>query len=278
MIEWYSDHWYKITVPGVEILDPWNEIYIPSVTTKLNIIAKPFLAKWRGDVGNREADMRVFEASERGVRIHNAWYTLTTGGAVLFNPVNRPNYSTDQIDALSLDFGGNIAVVKYQDEMVDVWKLERWIEAVKPVISASELPVYSLKTMDAGTVDNVMEIEAGKYMVDGAKALELPAGKYVVDLKSGKQVDDNAFLQTAAYSKCYEEMTGEEIMGTLILHTGASTKKGIEGLSTLYRTKEELQGDFEDYRLAAQLWERKNRDAKPRTFLFPALLTLKKEI
>jgi|SRR3990167_2175965 len=278
MIEFFDDHWYKISLTTPEDPDKTVDIYIPSVTTKLNIIAKPFLARWRGDVGNREADMRVFEACERGVRIHSAWNTLSTGGAVLYNPVKRINYSLDQIDEIATEYAGNIEIVRYQDEMMDVWKLQKWVEIVKPKMVASELPVYSLAHMDAGTADNIMDIEAGKYQVNGATALELPAGRYVIDLKSGKQVDDNAFMQTAAYAKCIEEMGRGEITGSLILHTGASTKKGIEGLATLYRTKEEMQEDYENYRLAASLWERKNKDAKPKTFVFPSILSLKKEI
>lgn len=274
LVEWFDDHFYKISLEedGKVIED-----YFPSVTTKLNIIAKPFLARWRGDIGNREADLRVFESSERGVRIHNGWYTLTIQGAVVYNPFNKPNYSSEELDSLSEQYAGNIAVIKYQDEMWDIIKLKKWIEAVKPQIKACELTVYSLKNRDAGTADNVMYIEAGEYLINGSKPLNLPAGLYVVDLKSGKQIDDNAFLQTACYAKCLEEMGYGEIQGTLVLHTGASTKKGIEGLATHYRTKEEMEQDYEDYRLAARLWERRNSEAKPTIFSFPALITLKGE-
>lgn len=268
MIDWFDDHWYKITTE-------LGEDYFPSVTTKLNIIAKPFLARWRGDIGNREADLRISESQDRGVRIHNAWYTLTTKGAVVYNPHKNPNYSSEQLDALNLQYAGNIAVIKYQDEMFDVWKLQKWMEIVKPLSVKSEQPVFSIKNRDAGTMDNLMEIAGGKYQINGSTALELPAGLYVVDLKTGKQIDDNAFLQTAAYAKCAEEMGLGEIQGTLILHTGATTKKGIEGLATSYRMKEEMEQDYLDYRLAAALWERKNSEARPKIFQFPSILTLK---
>lgn len=276
MIEWFDDHFYKVKqvvetngIPS-EVVD-----YFPSVTTKLNIIAKPFLAKWRGDVGNREADLRMFEASESGVRIHHAWYTLATKGVVVYQPWQHPNYTPEEIEALSSDNFGNLAVLQHQDEMYDIYKLKRWLDLVKPCMVASELIVYSVSNRDAGTADNVMDISEGEYAINGSKPLKIKAGRYIVDLKTGNVVDDNAYLQTAAYAKCYEEMGLGEITGSIILHTGAKTRSAIEGLSTLVRTKEEMEQDYQDYRLAAALWERKNGHMKPKVFEFPTLLNFK---
>lgn len=276
MIEWFDSHFYKIKYQ----LDGAADVveYLPSVTTKLNIIAKPFLAQWRGDIGNREADMRVFESSERGVRIHHAWYTLTTGGVVLYQPFQHPNYTLEEIEQIKEANLGNVAIVKFQDEMYDVYKLSKWLKVVKPTILHSEKIVYSVNNRDAGTVDNIFGIEEGDYEINGKKPIHIPKGIYVVDLKSGKVVDDNAFMQTAVYAACAEEMGLGEINGTLILHTGSSMKTGIEGLATLYRSKEEMGKDYQDYRLAAALWERKNADMKPKVFEFPSLLTLKENV
>jgi len=274
LVEWFDDHWYKIIyeVDGKETTE-----YIPSVTTKLGVIAKPFLARWRGDVGNREADMRVFESQERGTRIHHAWYTMATKGCVVYQPPRHPNFNPEELKALDDEYSGNVALMRYQDEMYDLCKLRAWVELVDPVFMHSELTVYSLTQKDAGTVDNVIRIKEGEYPVNGRKPLLLPEGLYVADLKSGKTVDLDAYMQTAAYAKCVEEMGLGEVMGTLILHTGAKTKTGIEGLATLYRNKEQMAQDYEDYRLASALWERKNADAKPKVFEFPAMLTIKKE-
>lgn len=272
LVEFFDDRWYKINYAEGE---KESVVYLPSTTTKLGIIAKPFLARWRGDIGNREADMRVFEACERGVRIHHGWYTMTTGGAIIYQP-ERANYSEKEISDFSDEYSGNIAIVRYQDEMYNLWKLKKWVDIVKPKFLASELIVYSLNNKDAGTTDNVMFLEAGEYLVNGRTSLKLPAGNYIVDLKSGNQVDDNAFMQTADYAKCYEEMGLGEIVGTLILHTGSKVKTGIEGLATLYRNKEQMEQDYQDFRLASALWERKNAHAKPDVFEFPSLLSLKK--
>jgi hypothetical protein len=268
LVEWFDDHWYKIVIG--EKTD-----YFPSTSTKLRVVGKPFLAKWRGDIGNREADMRMFEAGERGTRIHHAWYTLTTGGAVIFNPWQRPNYLQEDILKLQDENCGNVAVIQYQDEMIDIWKLQRWVEIVKPKFLGSEMTVYSLKNREAGTMDNLMEIQPGEYAINGKTPLKLDGGIYVLDLKTGNNVDDDAYMQTADYAYCKEEMNPEiKIAGTIILHTGSQVRTGIEGLATLVHNREEIDKDYQDFRHAAALWERKNASAKPKVFEFPSLLKL----
>lgn len=269
LIEYFNEHWYRIT------LEDGKTDYFPSTNTKLRVIGKPFIAKWRGDLGNREADLRMFEASERGIRIHHAWYTLTMGGVVIFNPWQRPNYSPEDIAKLQDDNSGNVAVIQYQDEMLDVWKLQRWVEIVKPKFLGSEMTVYSLKNREAGTLDNLVEIQEGEYQVNGKTPIEFDGGIYVLDLKSGNNVDDDAYLQTADYGYMIEEMdASKKIAGTIVLHTGSALKTGIEGLATLVHNREEMDKDYQDFRHAAALWERKNANAKPKVFEFPSLLTL----
>jgi hypothetical protein len=159
--------------------------------------------------------------------------------------------------------------------MLDVWKLQKWIEIVKPKILGSEMTVYSMKNREAGTLDNLMEIAEGKYAVNGKTPLELAGGIYVVDLKSGNNVDDDAFMQTADYGYMVEEMNPDrKIAGTLILHTGSQVRTGIEGLATLVHNREEMDKDYQDFRHAAALWERKNANAKPKVFEFPSLLKI----
>jgi hypothetical protein len=271
-VEWFDDRFYKVNVSE----DPKKPVYeyFASATTKLGVVGKPHLGRWRGDIGNREADLRMFEAGERGTRIHHAWYTLTTGGAVIYNPWNRPNYTPQEITELTDKHLGNLAVMQYQDEMYDVLKLEAWVKAVKPKILMSEKAVYSLKYKDAGTLDNLMAIEEGDYEINGSKPLHLPKGIYVVDLKTGS-LDEDSFMQLACYANCVSEIGKQAVIGTLILHTGSSVKKAIEGLSTVYHDQSEVDKDFQDFRHASALWERKNAGLKPKIFEFPTLITLK---
>ncbi len=54
------------------------------VTTVCNVLSKPFLAQWRGRVGNVEADKAMREGAAFGTRLHEALYRFardpTAGG------------------------------------------------------------------------------------------------------------------------------------------------------------------------------------------------------
>ena len=269
MVEWFNDHWYKIELGENEFK------YIPSVTTKLGVVSKPFLAKWRGDIGNREADMRMFEAAERGSRIHRGYEIYCKGGLIIYNPVTRPNYTPEEMSKLLSENPINY-ICQYQDEMWDLLKLSKFIELVKPKIIASEMTVCSLKDNDAGTMDSLFEIKEGNYPVNGSKPLFIPGGVYVADLKTGNVIDKNAYRQTAAYVNCVREMKISNPVGSLILHTGSKNKNGIEGFGVHVRIGDDLKNDYKSYRLAASLWEEEHGDDSPRIFEFPS--QIKKEV
>lgn len=268
LVQWFDEHWYRVVKDGV--VD-----YYPSVTTKLGQLAKPFLAKWRGDVGNREADIRLFESQEKGKRTHNALDVMVNGGAILYQPFGTPNYTREQEDALRQQYGERLSILRHQDEMLDVWKVRQWLEIVKPNVIATEKMVCDDEQRDAGTIDRIDMIRAGTYNVNGSKPVRLAGGKWIVDYKTGGTVTDDVWLQLAPYAKMEEKMTGIACAGALVIHTGALTKSAIPGLATLVRTREELEEDYIDFRHVAALWERKNRDAAPRLLEFPSLITLK---
>lgn len=272
MVEWFDSHVYKIDL--INSAGVLETRWVPSVTTKLGIIDKPFLAKWRGDIGNREADTRLFESQQRGTRIHYAWSIYCLGGAVIYNPWNHPNYTEKEIGDLKSQ-NKLYCVLNYQDEMYALIKLQKCVEIIKPKMLFSERTVYSLSNNDAGTVDNIWEIKEGKYPVNGKTPLFIPGGRYVVDLKNGNQVSDEAYYQTAAYLKCCEEMGDPAYAGTLILHTSSKNRNGIEGFGCQLSLKEEVENHYKTYRLAASLWERKNPDFAPNVFSFPSLIKLK---
>ena len=259
-VQWFDDHFYQI-----------GDEYYPSVTTKLQVKAKPFLAKWRGDIGNREADKVMMESSERGSRIHYGWYLMTTGGVVLYNPFQSPNFTESKIREFKEK--SEVIVLGNQGEMYDIYKLKRWHEIVNPEVKESELIVYSTKNKDAGQLDKLMYIKEGEYDINGAKPLKLEEGLYVVDLKTGKTVSEDAYLQISAYGSCYMEMTNEKIIGGLIIHTGSTTKKGIEGLATKLRTIDELKVDYSHYRAVAKVYDM-TESKSPKIFKFPTLIQL----
>lgn len=266
LVDYFNEHWYKI-----------GESYIASVTTKLSIERKPNLDRWRGDVGNREADLRMHEAGDRGKRIHYAWWIYLMGGIVLYNPWEHPFYTPQQVEELKKE---NIwfMVLTSQDEMLQLWKLQRFFEIVNPIILDSEMKIYSLEKDIAGTLDNAFLIEKGTYDVNGSKKLIIPkTGIYIADLKTGKTVDDSVWNQLAPYTYCYEHMRETEVTGALILHTGSMVKLGIAGLSVPLRTREELEHDLEIYFKIADIWKERNPKAGPEVFSFPSLIKRKEK-
>lgn len=270
MIDWFDDHFYQVTI------DENTVRFFPSVTTKLGIIGAPFLARWRGEVGNEEADRRMNEAMDKGSRIHHAVNVIANGGVVIYNPWNRPNYTKEQIEELKEKYI-IVFTIERQIEMLEINRVIKWFEIVKPQILESETIVYSLKREEAGTMDLLIKVpQSGEYMIGGATPVTLIKGIYVVDLKSGKSVDDNALLQTSAYAHFYKEMKKKKINGTIIIHTNASTRKGIEGLNTIVRTAKEMKDDFKDFCHVAKIWDRKQKEStKPKIFQFPSMLFLK---
>lgn len=264
MASWFDDHWYKVKKDGVDH-------YIASVTTKLDVEAKPFLGRWRGDIGNREADLRVYESGMRGKRIHHALQTYLLGGIVLYNPWESPIYTDAQIEDMRQSVNGVLVVLKDQGEMLDVWKLERFFEIVNPKVVETEKIVYSIDHDIAGTLDIAMIIEAGTYAVNGAKSLVIPeTGRYVADLKTGKVVDESVFRQLAPYCFAYEDMGLGRPVGALILHTGATTRGGIPGFATKVCMREDLKPWLDDYHHLAAIWKRNNPTAGPTVFSFPS--------
>ena len=267
MIEYFNQHWYKVELEDKTVK------YFASVTSKLGIVNKPFLAKWRGDVGNREADMRMFEAAERGSRIHAAFDILQRGGVIIYQPWQNPAYTPEQLEEIKKE-NGLWAVVQYQDEFAELLKLKKFLDILKPKILMTESTVYSLKNEDAGTVDAVYQIEEGDYMINGMKPVHLKSGVYIADLKTGNVVDKNAYRQTACYAYCLKEMGLHDPIGTLIIHTGSSNRGGIRGLSTKVRTSEQMASDYREYRLASDLWLADHEDEQPETFEFPSLIKM----
>jgi hypothetical protein len=264
MASWFDDHWYKVTKNG-------KDHFIASVTTILDVEAKPFLARWRGDIGNREAEFRIYEARMKGKRIHHALHAYLLGGIVLYNPWENPIYSNTEIEEMKQSVNGVIEVLRDQDEMLHVWKLQRFFEIVNPRVIGSEKTVYSIEKDIAGTLDIAMEVEAGTYPVNGSKGLIIPrTGIYIADLKTGGTVTDGVFRQIAPYAYAYEEMELGKPEGALVLHTGSSVRSGIPGFAVKICMREDLPSYLEDYFHLAAIWKRNNPHSGPEVFQFPS--------
>lgn len=268
LIEWFNAHYYKVTTEDGQVR------FIPSVTTKLGVIDKPQLARWRGDLGNREADFRMYDAAQKGTRIHWAYATALSGGAVVFDPWQKPVYTEEGLAALRA-LHKEIAVLRTQEEMWAICKLAEQFKRLDPEVLAVEQTVFDLEQNDAGTIDNVLKIKGGDYYVSGPKPLRLSPGIYINDLKTGSFIGDDVWLQLAPYTIMYEKKHGVQCAGALVTHTGSTIKSGIPGLKTLFCSRELLDDYYKKYRRISDVWMDRHEGEAPETFQFPSLITLK---
>ena len=255
-IEYYDDRWYKMELSpqGLEKLKSLHEkefqnpVYLPSSTTALGIVNKPFLARWRGDIGNEAADFRSRKAKDIGSRSHDGVHRLF--------------------------MGETLQSEKYiQEEWVNINRFWLWYQSLgKPSLPYDpEMTVYSLEYLYAGTLDFVCFLQGGKYNIGLAKQVEIEEGVYIGDLKTGKNIDFNAFRQLASYWYAFQEITQISVQGAFILHTQAQTK---EGWKMILRTKEELAKDFQAFLHALELWKDENQGLTPVIFDMPKTINL----
>lgn len=279
LISWFNEHWYPVPdalIPEVRepkyLLD--GKPIFPSSTTILGILEKPYLRRWYGDLGTREAEYRSLQARIKGSNVHEAVRVLKTGGIVLYEPPIKavgaaPQWSPTQIKKLKKQFHGNLFVVREQDDQVQIERIKLWHEVVKPRALGTEFTVFSTEHQYAGTIDLPCVIDEGEYAVSGSKPIKLESGVWIVDYKTGGTFDEDGYMQVASYALAWEERMRTvkntyTVCGTLIVHSNApQVRAGIEGLKTHVRTREQVQGDFEDFLAAKKLWERKRPTALP---------------
>lgn len=270
-VEWFDDRFYKIHL-GDGTFD-----YLPSVTTILEVVNKPHLANWRGQVGNEAADKKMNDAARRGSAIHHAAAILSKGGRVdWINSDLEEDSDREKLLATMRYFHGDrfYAMRCTQDVWLQVVRFAQWWNAINPTLLMSEQNLFNLDLRLAGTLDFLINVKEGEYMINGAKKLKLVGGLYIVDLKTGSQVDDNYFLQISAYTKMLPKEVQEKVVGGMIVHTNASTRTGIVGVATHLRSDVQLAEDFKDFTAAHTLWQRKNEVEKPKILELPTSLTL----
>lgn len=278
-VDYFDDRFYKLEVnKDFKIPDTFNpnhvhfredgiDLYLPSVTTILNVEPKPFLSKWRGDIGNREADLRMIEAQTKGSIIHDLCSKLMQGKTIIYrnDKTNFPAY-----ESIEGEINKDVFLCFSQDIMIQVARFNRLIDILNPKIIEIEKTVYYINDMFyAGTIDYIMELEGGDYQISTKKGEHIEAGKYVVDLKTGNSCDDNYFIQTVAYTKCLPF----EIKGNIIIHTNSDNKTGIEGIKLF--VKEGLESYWEQFKNYYKTFQYLNKNIKPKLYEIPYLLQRK---
>ncbi len=280
VISWFDDRFYKIDFDNLDPEDKKKYAkdkagidYFKSSTTILGSAPKEWLAHWRGQVGNWEANRIMGEAQEKGSRVHEAISGLINGGQIIFNDPKVPKYDDEEIKELTKDIPA--LIIKSQQEHLEIYRFAQFCEEVKPKFIATDFVVFSLVHEYAGTLDILAEIEGGKYSINGVKPLEIQKGRYIIDIKTGQEDDLNYPKQLASYMVGYEEReqsTGD-IDGGILIYTNAKTKGKIEGLKTVIYTKEELQKHFTGFLNIKKVSDEYGID-KPKLVLLPSILKL----
>jgi hypothetical protein len=266
-IEWFDDRFYKIRLSNGEI------DYFPSVTTVLEVVNKPFLAHWRGEIGNELADQKMNEAARKGIAIHHACAVIAQGGRVdwINSELSEELEREKSLAQMRHYFGDSFFVFRRtQEDWIHVVRFFRWWTALNPKLIYSEHKVYSMKKKVAGTLDFAIEIKEGDYQISGKELIHLASGIYIVDLKTGKEIHDSHFLQVGQYA----DMIDVPIVGAMILHTNTQIRTGIEGVKTYVRTLEQIVSDIKDFDAAHALWLRENSAYKPKVLELPTSLSL----
>jgi len=271
LCSWFDEHWYRVCLSNDKIE------YYPSTTTKLSILDKPGLTRWYGDIGTREARKRTLDAGDRGSRLHNAFEKMTSGAAIVYQPLQHPNYDGSELAEIKKKYG-EIVILEKQDEMLQVWKVQKLFQILNPIFLGREVIVYSEKYKEAGTIDIPLQLKGGKYEGIDRNIIELEEGIYISDYKTGNLYDE-AKMQIASYVQMFIERypkRKKEVKGGLIIHTGAKNRTGIPGLSLIPIPMAEIKKDFADYRHVAAMWGRKHLNDMPRLLDFPSLIAMKK--
>jgi hypothetical protein len=262
-VQWFDSRFYKVlTRDGID--------YYPSVTTILQAAPKPFLAKWRGDVGTEEADRVMNEGRRRGTTIHSACEILIKGGVVVLDGSGYDSIGEKEIS--EIERYRKVVRIKDQEHFYQVLKFKTLLETLMPSRITTEQTVYSTQYRYAGTMDYLFWLGAGRYEIDGAKPVFVEEGWYIGDLKTGNSISDDYFMQLGAYRQAVVEHQGLDIKGGLIIHTNSSTKKGIEGLSVKLHTAAELDADFNNFLKVYDVWNINPTAAAPRVFTMPNVL------
>ncbi len=149
----------------------------PRVTTILNIIHRPELERWRGELGNVEANRIRDDTAEIGTSLHNVCH--------LFNR----------------DQSFEMPVTSQIGQMFNTYR--RWFEKVIDTVVETEQLVISKKFGYAGTFDLLAVL----------KGDVTPS---VIDLKTSKDFWPTMALQLAAYREALLE-EGKEVNRRLVV-------------------------------------------------------------
>lgn len=278
-IDYFDNRYYKVLY---EIKENQKkrlvEEYFPSVTEILGAYPKPFLARWRGDVGNERADQIILEALNLGSTIHAGAETIAKGGCVVYNPYFQrdPLYTEKEIKQIEKKYK-HVFICRFQKEFLQLWRISQLFEELKPINIQTEQTVYSIDHKYAGTLDLLFYIKEGEYNISGSTPLYLEEGYYIGDYKTGKSIDNTNKMQISAYLHAVLEGLPEikrELKGGILFHTNNERiEHGIKGLKATLINMTEYEMYFNNFLKVYDVYKIDKPVPVPEEFTMPTLLT-----
>lgn len=161
---------------------PTGKIY-PSVTTVLATLSNSYIAEWRRNIGEAEADRITSAAAKRGTKIHTWCECYLRHIGFRISPHD-------------------------QEASAMFFNMRPELDKLK-VIHALEQRLWSDKLRVAGTVDCIAEIDGEMYIVDFKTSR----------LMKNREDIPGYFMQCAAYAVAWYERTGMAISNGRVIIT-----------------------------------------------------------
>lgn len=203
-----------------------------SVTSIISIIDKPALRYWFGK--------EVYYAMVKDPSLSEK---TALASPYVSNEKAKKRGTTVHSIVEAYKFGNKVEDIDIQKEYLGYAKaFYKFVEDMNPVFREQEKTVFSEKNHYAGTLDVV---------------LTLGTGDYVIDIKTGKNIYLEAFIQGSAYKNVLDEEArldenGKELAGVGVL---LLKENGDYELKTTSETKEL----FEVFKACKTVWEFLNK-------------------
>lgn len=190
-----------------------------SVTTVLGIIRKPFLERWRGDIGNKAADEKSQKSMAFGTMIHDYCETINKG----------QGHSLILEDIDDIMARGMIA-----------WYKDWFFENVEEVLYTEET-LYSKKFQYKGKLDFIAKLKGF-------------TGPSVIDIKTGDYMEKDYFYQLSAYKVAAKEYLNVDVRDRIVIQF----KKKTAEYRMIPLDSSTHESDFAGFLLAKELYKNYN--------------------
>jgi len=230
----YNKNFTQITTNDSRFYEDGNKTY-PSVTYVLSYYPKgKYFEEWLKKVGY-SAEYIVKKASSEGTQVHNLAERYLLGNEIKLMKDGTPQY--------------NLEVWKMFLRFVDFW------ETSKAELLETEIFLYSDTLKIAGTCDIVCKIKD-----------EI----WVIDIKTSNHLQTTYDLQTAIYSKCFEECYEQKVdrVGVLWLKSKSrgedKSDKRLKGKNwEMYESSRTIDENLKIYSHVRALFDIENPVLKP---------------